>query len=351
MTTPVVSNKVYIPRWLLTVLGLLLLAIIVVASAWFVSIHKQQTNKLTEIPQTQVVAASAVAQQFGTPTPSDQTNDDGLTILFYYDGFTDANTALRYVGLLQGALKTTEPFASATSLSTQVFTSPRQQCQVVRKAQNLLQCDKNLIPEINNLDIKHFKLVVISPLNFVPNASVTRGKNSVLYLPAYQGVLTPTELDTFLSRFFLHELGHSLGLRDEYAFQRPASSIVDKAAAESLSNSVAYQPAKPNCAPDKATAEQWWGAYLGAKIPGVGLQSGCAGKQDYYYPVQGTLMSDNPQVATYGIVSEDYLRGALDCFYGSRTTINYPIQGRLAVPGLVTACSTFRASYPNFWIE
>jgi hypothetical protein len=344
-------NNLYLPKWLLAILGIVALASLVAASIWFISSRKHQHSALIEVPQAQVVSASAVAKQLGTPSPSGQTNGGGLTILFYYDGFTRASDALRYVGLLQGALKTTEPYASASSLSTRVFTSPSQKCHVVRKGQNLLQCDKSLIPEINQLGIKHFKLVVLSPLNFVPNASVARGKNSVVYLPAYQGALTPTELDTFLSRFFLHELGHGFGLRDEYAFQRPAGSVGNKAAAEAPSSSVAYQPGRPNCAPDKATAQAWWGIYLSAKVPGVGLQTGCAGKPQYYYPVQGTLMSDNPQQANYGIVSEDYIRGVLDCFYGTKASIDYPSKSRLYVPGLATSCSGFRWVYAGFWGE
>ncbi len=344
-----IQQKVYIPTWLLKLVSLIVVVAVLAGGVIFAVVKLHRTHGITEVSQSQVVAASAVAQKYGTPQATTP-NGQGLTIIFYYDGYTNATLPLRYVGLLEGALKTTEPYASATSLSTRVITSPQQQCQVVRKAQNILQCDKSLIPQINKLGITHFKLVVLSPLNFVPNATVARGKNSVLYMPTYQGVLTATELDTFLSRFFLHELGHSFGLRDEYAFQRKQSGVIDSAAANATSSSVAYQPAQPNCAPDEATAQKWWGAYIAANVPGVGLQPGCAGKPTYYFPQTGTLMSDNPQVATYGRVSEDYLRGSLDCFFGDNKTIIYPSSSP-ATSASPTSCSTFRQTYPNFWTE
>lgn len=334
-----------IPKWLLAVIVVLVLAASTAVGVFLTHRH----TGLVEISQSQILATSAVAKQIGVPQASNG-QGKGLTILFYYEGFASTDDALRDIGLLEAALKTTEPYASSTILSTRVFTTADQKCIVERSAKNLLHCDASLIPEINKLGIKNFKLVVLSPLNFVPNATVARGKNSALYLPAYQGVLTRTELDTFLSRFFLHELGHSLGLRDEYARQRPEEAIIDANSATAPSSNVAYQAAQPNCAIDRATAEQWWGAYITAKVPGVGLYSGCAGKTAYYYPVQNTLMSDDPQIATYGRVSEDYLRGALDCFFGAKSTITYPASDPATIAS-PTTCSAFTQNYPNFWTE
>ncbi len=58
-------------------------------------------------------------------------------------------------------------------------------------------------------------------------------------------------------------------------------------------------------------------------------------------------MSDNPQGTNYGIVSEDYIRGALDCFYGNKDTIGY-IEGGAQIQNRVKQCSDFKALYPNF---
>lgn len=218
-----------------------------------------------------------------------------------------------------------------------------------KKVKAVLACDKSLIGLINGLGVAHFKLVVLSPLNFVPNATVAYGKNSALYMPTYRGALTQAELDTFVSRYFMHELGHSLGLRDEYARQRPQEAVGDPESAAAASSNAAFQPARPNCAPSKDTASSWWGAYVLAKVEGVGFFPGCAGNSNYYMPVQGTLMSDNPTLETYGRVSQDYLRGVIDCFYAGKQAIGFTAKERFA--GQVTSCQEFKQAYPDFWTD
>lgn len=321
---------------------LLLVGIFYVATV----LTNRHRESIVEIPQDRILDVSEVVKKYGAPELSEEAKKSGknLTILFYYDGYDDESKALRHIGLMQGALKNTQPFASSDVISTRVITSGSNRCKVERKAQNILVCDKGLIDEINKLNIERFKLVIVSPLEFVPNAEVTRGKNSAIYLPAYKGALTEEELNIFLTRFFLHELGHAFGLRDEYTFERTAGQSV-----ETHSDNIAYQAARPNCAPDIETAKEWWGSYKVSNEK-VGYNPGCAGDKDYYFPQTDTLMSANPQDADYGIVSEDYLRGALDCFYGGKDTISYLSSGPSYADRL-TRCDTFRAQYPNFWTE
>lgn len=334
----------YIPKWLIAVgiiagIGLIVAAIFVGSQ-----LVKNHRATLVEIPQDRITEVSPVAKKYGTPTASSK-NSKNLTVLFYYDGYKDSAKALRQIGLLQGALKNTQPFASSDVISTRVFTSANDRCHVERKAQKILVCDKGLIPEINKLNIEHFKLVILSPLDFVPNAKVVRGKNAALYLPSFKGALTDEEVNVFLSRFFLHELGHTFGLRDEYAFTRTPNSSTP----EAYSDNVAYQPARPNCAPDKATAEKWWGSYTSSDKK-VGYNQGCAGDKRFYFPQTETVMSDNPQQAEYGVVSEDYLRGVLDCFYGAKVTISY-LPETANSTHRVQKCDDFKALYPSFWTE
>jgi hypothetical protein len=318
--------------------------LILLAAAAFV-IHDHRGG-LVEVTQDKVRAASEVARLYGAPRQSGEAlkSGKGLTILFYYDGYEDESKALRQIGLLQGALKNTQPYATSTSITTKVITSHSKRCHVERRAQKILVCNKDLVSDIDKLNLGHIKLVVLSPLDFVPSATTARGKNSTLYLPAYKGVLTDDELNIFLSRFFLHELGHSFGLRDEYAFERSARN------AEAVSDNIAYRAAPPNCAPDMVEAKKWWGAYVDANVPDVTYNTGCAGNVSYYYPQKGRLMSGNPQDADYGPVAEDYLRGVLDCFYGSKQTIGYQ-KTTYSVSHRVTSCSAFTAQYQNFWNE
>lgn len=340
------EKKRFIPVWQLVLAGALLVLIVigvVFAGSFLTNRHRAS---IVEVSQDRVSDVSEVVKKYGTPQLSNEAKKSGnhLTILFYYDGYQDETKALRQIGLMQGALKNTQPFASSEVIATKIITSGSDRCKVERRAQNILVCDKGLINEINKLNIEHFKLVILSPKDFVPNAKVTRGKNSALYLPAHQGVLTEEELNVFLTRFFLHEIGHTFGLRDEYAFERSGSQNY-----EAVSDNVAYQAARPNCAPDRKTAETWWGSYAKA-IDKVDYQAGCAGNKTFYYPQSDTVMSANPQDADYGKVSEDYLRGALDCFYGQKDTISY-LKSDTAVPGRVEKCNEFRQLYPKFWRE
>lgn len=340
------GEKRFIPIWQLASAGVLLVLVIIgtiVAGNLLTSRHRES---IVEVSQDRVSDVSEVVKKYGTPQLSAEAKRSGkhLTILFYYDGYQDETKALRQIGLMQGALKNTQPFASSDVIDTKIITSGSDRCKVERRAQNILVCDKGLINEINKLNIEHFKLVILSPKDFVPNAKVTRGKNSALYLPAHQGVLTEEELNVFLTRFFLHELGHTFGLRDEYAFERSSNPN-----AETHADNIAYQTARPNCAPDLATAQAWWGAY-DAGSEKIGYNQGCAGNKKFYFPQKETLMSDNPQEADYGKVSEDYLRGVLDCFYGQKDTIKY-LQSDTPVTGRVEKCSEFRQLYPKFWSE
>ncbi len=273
-----------------------------------------------------------------------------FTIVFFYDGYSDQQEALNHIKVMRETLSIVEPFASSPHIATKIFTTPEQKCQVIDKgAKKFLDCDRKLVESFNALGIEHFKLVVLSPQDFTPLAKPARGKNSALYIPTFQGNMTKQELNVWLGKIFSHELGHSLGLRDEYV----RSFFKDSIPEESDGSGDApkpFQPAKPNCAPDEETAKRWWGKYITSEATGsgtVGYHQGCSGTNAYYYPVQGTLMSDNPSSENYGEVSEEYLRASIDCFYANQKQVTYPA-GKL---GKINDCNAFRKEYPNFWNE
>lgn len=97
--------------------------------------------------------------------------------------------------------------------------------------------------------------------------------------------------DFYFSSAFLHELGHSLGLRDE----------------TSKSCARAGVPGYPNCAATKQEAEEWWGEWVG-KDPQVGFFQGCCGREDYFKPTAVSLMNDIYHSSNFGPVNEEYLR-------------------------------------------
>ncbi|MDD5347566.1 MAG: hypothetical protein PHT59_03025 [Candidatus Omnitrophica bacterium] len=89
---------------------------------------------------------------------------------------------------------------------------------------------------------------------------------------------------------FLHELGHSLGLRDECVHCSPLSG-----------------PGHPNCAANKEDALRYWGD-LANKAAGVSFISGCCGSREYIRPTLGSLMNDADKADDFGPVNERYLR-------------------------------------------
>lgn len=105
--------------------------------------------------------------------------------------------------------------------------------------------------------------------------------------------------ESFFPSGFLHELGHSLGLRDE--------------SPKNYAQSCA--PGYPNCAATKQEAERWWGDKVG-KDPQVGFFPGCCGRADYFRPTGVSLMYDIRHSSNFGPVNEGYLRKALEDYRG-----------------------------------
>lgn len=99
----------------------------------------------------------------------------------------------------------------------------------------------------------------------------------------------------YFSIAFLHELGHSLGLRDE----------------TSKSYARSCDPGYPNCAATKQEAEKWWGNWVG-KDPQVGFFQGCCGREDHFKPTTVSLMNDIHHSSNFGPVNEAYLRRVLE---------------------------------------
>lgn len=89
---------------------------------------------------------------------------------------------------------------------------------------------------------------------------------------------------------FLHELGHSLGLRDECIKCQES------------------EPGFPNCAPTKELATKWWGSFIKDAPGEVNYIKGCCGNIKYFRPSIASLMNDIARASGYGYVNEIYLK-------------------------------------------
>ena len=94
---------------------------------------------------------------------------------------------------------------------------------------------------------------------------------------------------------FLHEFGHSLGLRDE-----SPNSEASRCA-----------PGPPNCAVSLEEAVKWWGDLAG-KDGRTDYIFGCCGNKNYIRPAIASLMNNPDRAEDFGPVNERYLRKELD---------------------------------------
>ncbi|MFA4993677.1 MAG: hypothetical protein WC571_06920 [Candidatus Omnitrophota bacterium] len=99
--------------------------------------------------------------------------------------------------------------------------------------------------------------------------------------------------DSF-AKGFLHELGHSLGLRDEGP----------------NSEAALCPPGPPNCAATQEEAQRLWGDLTG-KGERVGYFNGCCGNKNYFRPTVASLMNNPDEASDFGPVNERFLRKAL----------------------------------------
>lgn len=177
--------------------------------------------------------------------------------------------------------------------------------KVADERKPVLRCGSDGVNRyLNQLRMGHFKLVVLSRRDFQSWANVARLQDSGIFFSIPQSPANSAD-ETVVGWLFLHLLGHGFGLKDE-------ETIVIAQA-----HSAPHEPDGPNCAPDRKTAEQWWG-YLVGSDPAIGYFTGCAASKNYIKPTKGSLMNlgDLSQfVATYGSVSERYLQNILEyCF-------------------------------------
>lgn len=135
----------------------------------------------------------------------------------------------------------------------------------------------------------NYKLIIIDASGSVSTAELSSpDKLSLVILGRAR-----YEDSSSFAKGFLHELGHSLGLRDE---------CVD---CQQL-----CPPGPPNCATTKEEAENWWGDLVG-KEQRVNYISGCCGNKEYIRPTIASLMNNPDKAEDFGPVNERYLRKIL----------------------------------------
>ena len=154
-----------------------------------------------------------------------------------------------------------------------------------------LNVHRDFLERIFNFVNSNYKLIIIDASGSISAAQLSSAHATSLII---LGRARYRKKESFANGF-LHELGHSLGLRDE-GLNEHASRC---------------SPGYPNCATTKEEARQWWGD-LALKEKFVGYINGCCGNKDYIRPTIASFMNDPDQANDFGPVNERYLRKVLE---------------------------------------
>ncbi|MEK7134463.1 MAG: hypothetical protein AAB819_01930 [Patescibacteria group bacterium] len=237
-------------------------------------------------------------------------HERGLSLIFLSDGYLSWDDFDADIQMTVDAMRATKPWSSYRRYNVyRIFSKEFDLCAVAVKDERkpVLRCDpEKLNAHLNRLSTGPFKLIVLSRREFQSWANVKRLEDSGIFFSVPVSPKDPATRAAY-QVMFLHLLGHAFGLKDEE--EHPIAKA----------DSAALVPDGPNCAPDKKTAESWWGSFVADKLPGVGYHKGCAGNPEYIKPTKTSLMNlgeFSPDTsADYGPVSEAYLSKILQyCF-------------------------------------
>jgi hypothetical protein len=194
---------------------------------------------------------------------------------------------------MSARLKKTLPFSEFTGKINlyKINFSKEEENKFFKETQGFppLAIRQDLLQNIGNSLKSSYKLVIIDAKGGVSCAELSKvSKVSLIIL----GKSRYRETDSF-AKGFLHELGHSLGLRDEC-----------------VNCSQVGEPGFPNCAKTKEEALKYWGD-LSAKGEKVSFFAGCCGNRNYIRGTIASLMNDAEKAESFGPVNERYLRQVL----------------------------------------
>ncbi len=221
-----------------------------------------------------------------------------LNLVFSPLNYSSKKSFSRDIDIFLERLKQTPPFAEFIDRISvwRIKLSQDEEKVFFKPAQNIppLLVRQDFIDGISNYLKSNYKLIIIDALGSVSCAELSAAdKISLVIL----GKNRYANSQSF-AKGFLHELGHSLGLRDE---------CVDCAQL--------CAPGGPNCAVNQKEAEKLWGDLaVGDLSTRVSYINGCCGNKDYIRPTIASLMNNPDKAEDFGPVNERYLSEILEKF-------------------------------------
>lgn len=216
-----------------------------------------------------------------------------LNLVFCPLNYRDNEDFIKDTEVFVERLRNIKPFDGLSGLKIlRINLTKQEAAQIFKPTESFppLKVRNDFLVDISAILKFEYKLVIIDAQSSLSCAELSSiDKTSLVIL----GKLRYEDNNSF-AKGFLHELGHSLGLRDECA-RCPQLS----------------PPGYPNCASTKEEAEKWWGDLAG-NDPRVNYISGCCGNKDYIRPTIASLMNDLDKAEDFGPVNERYLRKVLN---------------------------------------
>lgn len=212
-----------------------------------------------------------------------------LNLIFSPLNYSSQKNFSRDIDILLERLKKTPPFTELMDRISiwQIKISQSEEKTFFKPAQGLppFLVRQDFMGGISNYLKSNYKLIIVDNLGSVSCAELSSpDKISLVIL----GKDRYANSQSF-AKGFLHELGHSLGLRDE---------CVDCAQL--------CLAGGPNCAANQREAEKLWGDLVGVSSR-AGYINGCCGNKDYIRPTIASLMNNPDKAEDFGPVNERYL--------------------------------------------
>lgn len=242
----------------------------------------------------------------------DEKFSNGLNLVFYADQYSNWEEFNADIDKLVEGIRKFNPWTEYTFLNIYRINPGigEEICQIKTEDERkpTLRCGKNINQYLNQISAKNIRLVVLSRQEFQSWANLSRLESAGIFFSIKEPVKDQDQ--TSYAVLFAHLLGHTFGLKDEEKY------VLAKA------DGAPHTPDGPNCAPNKETAEKWWGD-LTKKNQEVGYFNACCGNESYIKPTESSIMNLNSGFEkfnmTYGPVSERYLKKVLDyCFSDDR---------------------------------
>ncbi|MFC1657885.1 hypothetical protein ACFL1D_00715 [Candidatus Omnitrophota bacterium] len=215
-----------------------------------------------------------------------------LNLVFYALNYPEEQDSSEDIDVILESLKKTKPFDEFNNFAIWYANLPKEEKNSIFKSTPgfpPLKVRQDFLDYISERLKSNYKLIIIDYSGSLSCAELSSiDKLSLIIL----GRKRYTSSGSF-AKGFLHELGHSLGLREECVRCNQLCA-----------------PGPPNCATTQEDAQEWWGD-LAKNYSRVRFINGCCGNKDYIRPTIASLMNNTDKAGDFGPVNERFLREEL----------------------------------------